>query len=207
MNTRNISRFGLSLALALAGNSQAATLTLKPADGMTVVGDVIQVGQGGTVELDLQLVLASGDALPGHYGGEILVSYDSRYFDFNGFTPDGTSYFCDPLPPAGCAPIVSTTGFDETVRFGFENAYNTNVAGTLSFTATAPVGTTAALGLADADDFFGTFLLYDRGLAPYEGLQFSGASVAVVPLPASVWLLGTAVAALAARRRFRHTTG
>ena len=207
MNTRNISRFGLLLALALAGNAQAATLALKPASGMTVDEGVIQIGQGGTVNLDLQLVLASGDALPGHYGGEIVVSYDSRYFDFNGFTPNGTSYFCDPLPLSGCAPIVNTTGFAETVRFGFENAYNTNVAGTLSFTAIGAVGTLASLGLADADDFFGTFLLYDQGLATYEGLQFSGASVEVVPMPASVWLLGTAVAALAARRLFRHTSG
>jgi hypothetical protein len=208
MNTRHISRLGLVLALALAGNAGAATLTLKPASGMTVDAGVIQTGQGGTVNLDLQLVLASGDALPGHYGGEIVVSYDSRYLDFSGFAPNGTSYFCDPLPISGCAPIVSTTGFNETVRFGFENAYNTNVAGTLSFTALGTAGTVASLGLADADDFFGTFLLYDQGLTPYEGLQFSGASVAVVPLPASVWLLGTAFGGLAAmRRRLRRTAG
>lgn len=207
MNTRNISRLAMLLTLAVAGNVGAATLVLKPASSMTVDAGVIQVGQGGTVNLDLQLVLDSGDELPGHYGGEILVSYDSRYFDFGGFTPNGTSYFCDPLPPGGCAPIVNTSGFDETVRFGFENAYNTDVAGTLSFTALGAVGTLASLELADADDFFGTFLLYDRGLAPYEGLQFSGASVEVVPLPASVWLLGTAIGALAARRRLRRTAG
>lgn len=204
MNTRNISRLALLLTLAAAGNAGAASLALKPSSGMTVTEDVIQVGQGGTVNLDLQLVLDSGDDLPGHYGGEILLSYDSRHFDFGGFTPNSTSYFCDPLPPGGCAPIVSATGFDETVRFGFENAHNTDVAGTLSFTALGAVGTLASLGLADADDFFGTFLLYDQGLAPYEGLQFTGASVAVVPLPASVWLLGTAIGALAARRRLRR---
>jgi hypothetical protein len=207
MNTRNISRLALLLTLAAAGNAGAASLVLKPSSGMTVDAGVIQVGQGGTVNLDLQLVLGSGDELPGHYGGEILVSYDSRYFDFSGFTPNGTSYFCDPLPISGCAPIVSTSGFAETVRFGFENAYNTNVAGTLSFTALGAVNSVSALGLADADDFIGTFLLYDDGMAVYEGLQFSGASVEVVPLPASVWLLGTAIGALAARRRLRRNAG
>jgi hypothetical protein len=207
MRTRNISRLALLLTLAAAGNASAASLVLKPSPNMTVAGDVVQIGQGGTVKLDLQLVLDSGDDLPGAYGGEVLVSYDSRLFDFAGFTPNGTSYFCDPLPPGGCAPIVSTAGFDETVRFGFENAYNTNVAGTFSFTALGAVGSLSALGLADTDDFFGTFLLYDDGMAPYEGLQFSGASVEVVPLPASVWLLGTAIGALAARRRFRRNAG
>jgi hypothetical protein len=207
MNTRNISRLALLLTLAVVGNAGAASLVLKPSSGMTVDGNLIQVGQGATVNLDLQLVLDEGDSLPGHYGGEILVSYDSRHFDFSGFTPNGTSYFCDPLPLSGCTPIVSTTGFDETVRFGFENAYNTDIAGTLSFTALGAVGTLASLGLADADDFLGTFLLYDQGLTPYEGLQFSGASVAVVPLPASVWLLGSALGALAARRRLRRNAG
>lgn len=205
MNTRNISGLTLLLTLAVAGNAGAASLVLKPSPGMIVAGDVIQVGQGGTVNLDLQLVLDSGDSLPGHYGGEIVVSYDTRYFDFDSFTSNGTTYFCSPLPPGGCAPIVSTTGFDETVRFGFENAVNTTVAGTFSFTANGAVGTLASLGLADADDFFGTFLLYDQGLAPYEGLQFTGASVAVVPLPASVWLLGTALGGLVARRRLHRS--
>lgn len=205
MNTHNISGLALLLTLALAGNAQAATLTLKPSSDMTVIDGVIQIGQGGTVNLDLQLVLDEGDALPGHYGGSILVSYDSDKFDFGSFAPNGTTYFCDPTPPGGCAPIVTTTGAAQTVELGFENALNANVAGTFSFTANGAIGSIASLGLADSDDFFGTFLLYDQGMTPYEGLKFAGASVAVVPLPASVWLLGTALGGLAARRRFRRT--
>lgn len=206
MNTRNASGFSLLLALALTGNAGAATLALQPATGMTVVGDVIQIGQGGTVELDLRLVLDEGDELPGDYGGAIVVSYDSRHFDFAGFAPNGVTYFCqDPQPPGGCAPVVTTTGFAETVQFGFDYANNTNVVGTFSFIANGGIGNIATLGLADEDDFFGTFFEYYT-YQPME-LGFSGASVAVVPLPASVWLLGTAIGALAARRRLRRNAG
>lgn len=208
MNMRNISGLGLLLTLALAGNAQAASLALQPSTNMNVIGDVIQVGQGGTVNLDLRLVLdatesASGDY--GLYGGSILVSYDTRHFDFGGFAPNGVTYFCDPLPPGGCAPIVTTNGFAQTVQLGFDNAYGTDRVGTFSFTAKGEIGTLAALGLADSDDFFGSFLHYET----YQpmALGFTGASVAVVPLPASVWLLGTAIGGLAARRRFRRTTG
>jgi hypothetical protein len=207
MNTRNISRLALLLTLALAGNAGAASLVLKPAPGMLVAGDAIQIGQGGTINLDLQLVLDEGEALPGAYGGAIAVSYDSRQFDFAGFAPNGVTYFCqDPQPPGGCAPVVTTTGFAETVQFGFDYANNTDVVGTFSFIANGGIGSIATLGLADEDDFFGTFFRYEPTYQPME-LQFSGASVAVVPLPASVWLLGSAIGALAARRRLRRNAG
>ena len=193
-------------ALALAGNAGAATLALQPAAGMSVVGDVIQIGAGGTVNLDLRLVLDGDDELPGDYGGAIVVSYDSRQFDFAGFAPNGVTYFCNnPVPPGGCAPVVTTTGFAETVQFGFDYANNTNVVGTFSFIANSGMGDIATLGLADEDAFFGTFFEYYT-YQPME-LDFSGASVAVVPLPASVWLLGSAIGALAARRRLRCNAG
>lgn len=193
-------------ALALAGNAGAATLALQPAAGMSVVGDVIQIGAGGTVNLDLRLVLDGDDELPGDYGGAIVVSYDSRQFDFAGFAPNGVTYFCNnPVPPGGCAPVVTTTGFAETVQFGFDYANNTNVVGTFSFIANGGMGDIATLGLADEDAFFGTFFEYYT-YQPME-LDFSGASVAVVPLPASVWLLGSAIGALAARRRLRRNAG
>ena len=69
-----------------------------------------------------------------------MVSYDSRQFDFADFAPNGVTYFCDPLPPGGCAPIVTTTGFAETVQLGFDNAYNTDVVGTFSFIANGEIG-------------------------------------------------------------------
>jgi hypothetical protein len=206
MNTHRISALAMLSALALAGNAGAATLALQPAAGMSVVGDVIQIGAGGTVNLDLRLVLDGDDELPGDYGGAIVVSYDSRQFDFAGFAPNGVTYFCNnPVPPGGCAPVVTTTGFAETVQFGFDYANNTNVVGTFSFIANGGMGDIATLGLADEDAFFGTFFEYYT-YQPME-LDFSGASVAVVPLPASVWLLGSAIGALAARRRLRCNAG
>jgi hypothetical protein len=90
------------------------------------------------------------------------------------------------------------------VQFGFDNAYGTNVVGTFSFTSKGEIGDLepAILGMADADDFFGSFLHYET-YQPMT-LSFTGAKVAVVPLPASIWLLGSAIGGLAARRRFRH---
>lgn len=206
MNTRNISGLSLLLVLALAGNADAASLVLKPSDNMNVIDGVIQIGQGGTVNLDLQLVLTEGDTAPGHYGGEILVNYNTQDFGFSGFALKNATYFCDPQPPGGCAPIVTTSGTTQTVELGFENAYNSNVVGTFSFTANGSIGSLATLGLADADDFWGTFFSYEPAFTPMT-LDFTGASVSTVPLPASIWLLGTAIGGLAARRRFRRTAG
>jgi hypothetical protein len=205
MNTRNISSLSLLLTLALAGNAQAASLALNPSANMTVLDKVIQIGKGGTVNLDLQLVLSASEASSGEYGiygGSIVVDYSTSLLTFAGFAPNGVTYFCDPLPPAGCAPIVTTNGSTQTVQFGFDNAYGTNVVGTFSFTSKGDIGDLAILGMADADDFFGSFLHYET-YQPMT-LSFTGASVAVVPLPASIWLLGSAIGGLAARRRFRH---
>ncbi len=109
------------------------------------------------------------------YGGAIVVSYDSRQFDFGGFAPNGVTYFCDPLPPGGCAPIVTTTGFAETVRFGFENANNTNVVGTFSFTANGAIGNSPRWDspMRTTSSVLSPLL---PGLST-DGLDFSGASV------------------------------
>ena len=102
MSTYKISGLSLLWTLALVGNAQAASMVLKPSSNMNVADGVIQIGQGGTVNLDPQLVLDEGNALPGAYGGSIVVSYDSRRFAFDGFAPNGVTYFCnDPQPLGG----------------------------------------------------------------------------------------------------------
>jgi len=185
-----IRHFAAALLLTIAGTTaQAASLTLFPS--------AASVARNGnfTVNLVLNATDAPG-AHPGIYGGEIIVDFDRTLLTYSGFTPaSGVTYFA-PL-------VVATSGNTQTVSFGFENVTDTGTVGTFAFTAIGPVGSLATIGLVDADDFSGSFASY---VPTYQRFypDFVAAQVNVVPLPGAVWLLGTAVGALAARRRLRR---
>lgn len=191
MNIRDLAT--TLLLIAAASTAQAASLTLVPSAST--------VAQNGafTVSLVLNAADAPG-AHPGLFGGEIIVDFDMTLLTYGGFTlASGVSYF----PVAG-VPVIATSGNTQTVRFGFENAVDVGTVGTFSFTAIGNPGSLALLGLADADDFSGSFANNDPTNQRFDP-TFVDAQVSIVPLPAGVWLLGTAVGALAARRRFRRT--
>lgn len=173
------------LLTAAGGTAQAASLALVPS--------ATSVAPNGsfTVNLVLDATDAPG-AHPGLYGGEIVVNFDRTLLTYDSFTlASGVSFFAP--------PVVATNGDTRTVSFGFDNATGTGTVGTFSFTAIAPAGSLAALGLADVDDFSGSFASY---VPTYQRFypSFTGAQVSVVPLPAGVWLLGTAIGALGLRR-------
>ena len=177
-----------ALLLLAAGATQAASLTLVPS--------ATSVAQNGNFTVNL--VLDATDAPGGHpglFGGEIVVDFNKTLLSYGSFTlTSGLSYF-SPV-------VVASNGNTQTVSFGFENAPDTGVVGTFSFTAIGPVGSVANLGLVDADDFSGSFVNSvptNQRFFP----TFTGAQVTVVPLPAGIWLLGTAIGALAGRR-LRH---
>ncbi len=176
--------------LLLAGATvQAASLTLVPSATAVAKNSVFTVG------LKLDAMNAPG-AHPGLYGGEILVSFDKTLLNYGGFTlASGVSYFS--------APAVSTAGNTQTVHLGFDNAADLGAVGTFSFTAIGNAGSTAAIGLTDADDFSGSFASYTPTYQRFYP-TFTPTQVAVVPLPASLWLLGTALGGIAVRRRFRR---
>ncbi|MEQ1802913.1 MAG: VPLPA-CTERM sorting domain-containing protein [Gammaproteobacteria bacterium] len=187
----NIRHFAVVLLLAAtAGAAQASSLALVPS------ADTVAQNGAFTVNLVLDAADAPG-AHPGLYGGEIVVNFDRTLLTYGNFAlAGGLSFFS--------APVVATNGNNQTVTFGFDNAPDTGTVGTFSFTATGTPGSIATLGLIDADDFSGSFAsyvpTYQRFYPTFTGTQVT---ISAVPLPAGIWLLGTAVGALAARRRFR----
>ncbi len=179
------------LLIAAGSSAQAASLTLVPS-----ANPVVQTGA-----FTVNLVLNAADAPgwhPGLHSGAIAVDFDSTLLAYNGFTlASGLIYF-SPL-------AVTSSGNTQTITLGFQNAPDTGTVGTFSFNAIGPVGSLATLGLVDGDDLFGSFVNKAVSDTPYTP-AFVGTQVSIsaVPLPAGIWLLGTAVGALAARRRFRH---
>lgn len=179
------------LLSAAAGSAGAASLALMPTAGTVASGSPV------TVRLDLNAANAPG-AHPGLYGGGVVVSFDKTLLNYVSFTPvAGVSYFS--------APVITTTGNTRTVSFGFDNATDVSNVGNFLFTALGGPGSLATLGLADADDFSGSFAsyvpTYQRFYPTFTGAQVN---ISAVPLPAGVWLLGTGVGALVARRRLRR---
>jgi len=177
--------FTSALLLLAAGATQAASLALVPS------ATAVAPNGNFTVNLVLDATDAPG-AHPGLYGGAIVVTFNTTLLSFGGFVLDGDLSYFEPIE-------VSTNGNTQTVSFGFDNAPDTGTVGMFSFTAIGPVGSVASIGLVDADDFSGSFASY---VPTYQRFypDFVPAQVTVVPLPAGVWLLGTAVGALAVRR-------
>lgn len=174
------------LLVGAGGPAQAASLALVPS------ASTVAPNGAFTVNLVLDATGAPG-AHPGLYGGEIIVDFDTTLLGYGGFAlASGVSFFSP--------PVVATSGTTQTVTFGFDNAPDTGTVGTFTFTALGPVGSLATIGLIDADDFSGSFASY---VPTYQRFYptFVEAQVNIVPLPAGIWLLGTAVGALGALRR------
>lgn len=188
MHLRNLAA---ALLLIAAGSAaQAASLALVPSANPVV--------EDSTFTVNLVLNAANAPGIhPGLHSGAISVDFNSTLLTYNGFTLANGLIFFSPL-------AVTTNGTAQTVTLGFQNAPDAGTVGTFSFTATGPAGSLATLGLVDADDLFGSFVNKAVSDQPYVP-TFTGTQVSIspVPLPAGIWLLGTAVGALAARRRLK----
>ena len=190
----NICKPAAALLLIIAGaTAQAASLTLVPS--------AATVAPGGAFTVNLVLDATGTPGMhPGTFSGQILLDFNNTQLSYGGFVAaSGVTFY---LPPAG-----ATNGNTQTVGFGFVKPGDVGTVGTFSFTALGAPGTLARLGLVDGDDFFGSSFVNnvptDQRFTPI----ITGAQVSIVPLPASLWLLGTAVGALGLRRRFRPTAG
>jgi hypothetical protein len=188
----------IPLIALTAGAAGAASLTLTPGTGTFIASGSAKAQQNTAfqVNLNLDATGAPGANPGGLFGGNVIVQFDNTLLQYQGFA-------FNPAVPALAffdAPVVSTSGNTQTVTFGFENAPDGATVGTFSFTSIGPVGSLATIGLVDADDFSGSFASY---VPTYQRFYpaFVDAQVNVVPLPAGIWLLGTAIGALGTLRR------
>lgn len=183
--------FVLGIGLGAAPRSEAASLSLVPSTLQVIEG------HGFTIDMVLDARDAPGTH-PGLYGGEIVLDFDPLLLGYDGFTlAPGVSLFT--------GPVTGTSGSLSTVSFGFDNAVDLGVVATFQFVALGAPGSVAYIGLADADDFFGTFISYVPTYQPFYP-DFLGASVTInaVPLPASAWLLGAGLGVIGAWRSRRQ---
>lgn len=196
-------RYLLAALITLAaGAAGAATVTLTPGTGTFLQSGSAKAQQNTSfqVNLNLDATGAPGANPGGLFGGNIIIQFDKTLLQYNGFS-------FNPGVPALAfydAPAVATNGNTQTVTFGFNNAPRTGLVGSFSFKAIGAVNSTASIGLADADDFMGTFISY---VPTYQAFypSFTGTQIGIsaIPLPAGVWLLGTALGSLGLRRLVR----
>ena len=181
-------RFSGVVALLLCFTAaQAASVSLVP--------DAAAVDNGAVLNVDLNFNAPDAPgATPGSFDGIILLQYDPTLVMFEGFSFSDPAVALHPLDPISLG--------DGTVEVGFQNALNVGTIGTFTFTVLGLNGDVINLSIADADDFFGSFVNTVPTIQPVDP-DFNGTSVNVVPIPAAVWLFVSALglAAGVARRR------
>jgi hypothetical protein len=193
--TMNVKKTHVAFALLLALGwmtvpAGAATIELIPS------APVVFEDAEFTIDLRLDARDVPGPH-PALWGGEVVVDFDPAQLRYDGFElAAGLNYF-EPL-------MVGTADDRATVSFGFDNAADLQIVGTFRFTVLADPGAIDSIGVEDTDQFFGTFVRYTPGYAPFIP-DFIGTSIEVepVPLPGSALLLLTALGGVLARVR-RH---
>jgi hypothetical protein len=182
---------GTLVLIALAIPASAATVSLVPDAAEVYYGDSF------TVDLVLNAPDAPGNH-PGSVGGKIVIDFDPTLVTFVGFAVNAPAILQQ-------GPSL-VPGNPTNVSLWFEMAPTVSTVGTFTFLAVdnpANVGTVATIGIADQDDFFGTFANWDPTNMAFTP-TFVGGSIEIVPLPAAAWLMASALGVLAFRRSSRR---
>jgi len=171
----------IALASFVALPAYSATVSLVPS--------TTTVSEGGSFTVDL--VLDAADAPgnhPGSFRGLIELDYGSSA-DYTGFT------YTSPAVAFG-----ATTDNPGVIELGFDLANDVGVIGTFSFDVTGSAGDVIDLDLEDAVFVIGSFFNTDPSPTKFTP-TFVDAQVSVVPVPAAIWLLGSALVGLGSMRR------
>lgn len=173
-------------ALLLASTANAATVSL-------VSGSAF-VDEGATFDINLVLdATGIGGNQPGAFNGNVTIEYDPALVSFNGFSYNSPASF-------NFGPMMFAEGSMQRIALDFTGAESDQSIGAYSFTALASEGTEIAFSIIA--DLSAGFANEDPTNLTFEP-DFENTSVSVVPLPASAWLMLSALGLVAARVRRR----
>ncbi|MBT8422391.1 MAG: hypothetical protein KJP03_04670 [Gammaproteobacteria bacterium] len=172
--TRLLSVLALTVAAATAN---AASVSLVPG--------ALTVDEGANFDIDL--VLDATDTLvPGFSGsmsGVVVIEYDPSLVSFSGFAYNSPASANEPLMMANLSGV-------EVVGIDFTNAATAGAIGTYSFTAVAPSGSVIDIAIsASMSAGFANESPTNKPFFP----DFENTAVSVVPIPASAWLMMSAI--------------
>ncbi|MFK8031341.1 MAG: VPLPA-CTERM sorting domain-containing protein [Gammaproteobacteria bacterium] len=198
MNFKKLKLGLVALTLGLTGQMSYANVI-----GVAPTTSTIGVGQEITLDITMEFLQET-------VGGSFDIFYDTNIFDVVSFSYDATFSVdvIDPaftLTPENCETDGSAIGGCSVgdaelnaVGFGnFDGIIGDYVIGQLTLVATN--GGLGTIGTASSDSPFGGFI--SAADASEMIVVYNGASVLVVPVPAAIWLMLSALGIMGGLRR------